>query len=202
MSTVPDQRTVEHEPATSTAEVRRRAGSLAAVSAIVWFTSLAIEHRFGLFPDQETGGAVVATQITFFAGMLGWAAALVMLLRGNAVRGRFATFALGLQCLGLLGLVAMGLMTLGSGSQDSPIFPIAGLSMILGGVLTGIALFLRRVPPGAARFAGLLFTALMLIFMFGGVPPTFISESMLPLAWFILGGALWVTSGHDTARDS
>lgn len=202
MSTVPNQRTAERQHVASTAEVRRRAGTLASVSAVVWFASLAIEHRYGLFPDQETGGAVVATQLAFFAGMLGWAAALVMLLRGHAVGGRFATFALGLQCLGLLGLVTMGLVTLGSGNQDSPVFPIAGLSMILGGVLTGIALFIRHVPPGRARAVGLLFTALMLAFMLGGNPPTFISESMLPLGWFILGGTLVATSGQGPAQDS
>ena len=181
-----------------TGDTRRRAGWLAAASAVVWFTTLVVEHRYGLFPDQRTGAAVIVTQLLFFAGMLGWAAALVMLLRGRVVSGRFGTFALGLQCAGLVALVTMGLVTLGSGSQDSPVFPIAGLSMVLGGVLTGIALFAGRALPGGARWVGLVFSALILGFLLGGAPPTFASESMLPLAWLVLGGALVATADQRT----
>ena len=72
------------------AGTRRRAGWVAAVSAVAWFTTLVIEHRYGLFPDQRTGPAVIVTQLAFFAGMLGWAAALVMLLSGRVVTGRFS----------------------------------------------------------------------------------------------------------------
>ena len=179
-----------------TGDVRRRAGWIAAASAVVWFTTLVIEHRYGLFPDQRTGPAVIATQLLFLAGMLGWAAALGMLLRGRVVSGRFATFALGLQCAGLLGLVTAALVTLNSGNQDSVVFPIAGLSMILGGILTGIALFAGRALPGRARWVGLGFSGLVLAFLLGGIPPTIASESMLPMAWLMLGVSLVATAGQ------
>jgi hypothetical protein len=169
---------------------------VASTSAVLWFTTLVIEHHYGLFPDQQTGPAVIITQLLFLAGMLGWAAALVTLLRGRVVSGRFGRFALGLQCAGLLGLVAAALVTLNSGNQDSPIFPIAGLSMILGGILTGIALFTRRALPGRARWVGLAYSGLVLAFLLGGIPPTFASESMLPLAWLVLGVTLAATAGQ------
>jgi hypothetical protein len=181
---------------TGAGDIRRRAGWVAAASAVIWFTTLVIEHRYGLFPDQRTGPAVIATQLLFFGGMLGWAAALVILLRGRAVRGRFAKFALGLQCAGLLGLVAAGLLTLNSGNQDSAVFPVAGLAMILGGILTGIALFVGRALPGRVRWVGLAYSGLVLAFLLGGTPPTPASESMLPLAWLVLGVALLATSGQ------
>lgn len=179
-----------------TAGTRRRAGWIAATSAVIWFSTLVVEHRYGLFPDQRTGPAVIVTQLMFFAGMLGWAAALVMLLRGRVVTSRFGKFALGLQCAGLLGLVAAALVTLNSGNQDSPIFPIAGLSMILGGILTGIALVTGRALPGRARWGGLGFSGLVLAFLLGGIPPTIASESMLPMAWLMLGVSLVATAGQ------
>ena len=179
-----------------TAGTRRRAGWVAATSSVLWFTTLVIEHRYGLFPDEKTGAAVIVTQLAFFAGMLGWAAALVILLRGRVVSGRFGTFALGLQCAGLLVLVAASLVTLNSGNQDSAVFPVAGLSMVLGGILTGIALFTGRALPGRARWVGPAYSGLVLAFLLGGIPPTFASESMLPLAWLVLGVALLATSGQ------
>lgn len=182
-------------------QTRRRAGWTAAIYAVTWWATLAVEHLFGLFPDQTTGGPVIATQLLFFAGMLGWAAALMLLLGGHLVTGRFAVAAASLQAAGLFGLVTMGLLTLGTGRQDSPVFAIAGLSMILGGVLTGIALYTGNALPGRSRYVGLAYSTAMAAFLLLGTPPTLLSESMLPLAWLVLGLTLLaVTRQADSGR--
>ena len=53
-----------------------------------------------------------------------------------------------------------------------------------------------------ALLMGSTMSVIMLAFMLGGTPPTFISETMLPLGWFILGGTLVATSGQGPAQDS
>ena len=189
-------------PALSRSRTQARAGAIAIAAALLFMACLVIEYRYGLFPDQNLGAANTANQIGFTLALLGWAGALVLLLRARlAARGRFATAAVTILVFGLLALVAANLITTGSGSQDSPLYPIGGLAQLLGVVLTGIALARQDRLHGWDRLAPVFFALAYLAFFAATFlvldgEPIFTVELLFPLSWIALGGALI----HDSRR--
>jgi len=189
-------------PAPSRPSTQARAGAVAIGAALLFLANLVLEYRYGLFPDQDLGAAGTANQTGFALALLGWALSLVLLLRARlASRGRFTSVAVSILILGLLGLVAANLTTLGSGGQDSLLYPIGGLAQLLGVVLTGIALTRNHRLHGwdrvAAAFFALAYLALFAAtFLVLDGEPTFTVEMLFPLSWIALGGALI----HDSRR--
>jgi hypothetical protein len=189
-------------PAPSRPSTQAWAGAVAIGAALLFLADLVIEYRYGLFPGQNPGAASTANQIGFTLALLGWAVALVLLLRARlAARGRFATVAIIILTVGLLALVTANLTTLGSGTQDSLLYPIGGLAQLLGVVLTGIALARKDRLHSWDRLAAVLF-ALAYLALFAATflvldgEPTFAVEMLFPLSWITLGAALI----HDSRR--
>lgn len=178
------------------------AGAVAVTAALLFIANLVLEYRYDLFPDQNPGAANTANQVGFTLAMLGWAGALALLLHARlAARGRFAAVAITILTIGLLALVAANLTTLGSGSQDSALYPVGGLAQLLGVLLTGIALARKDRLHGWDRAAAITFS-LAYLAVFGATfltldgEPTFAVEMLMPLAWAALGAALI----HDSSR--
>ena len=189
-------------PAPSRPSTQAWAGAVAIGAALLFLANLVLEYRYGLFPDQNLGAASTANQVGFALALLGWAGSLVLLLRARlAARGRFTTAAVCVLILGLLALLAANLTTLGSGGQDSLLYPVGGLAQLLGVVLTGIALARNDRLHGWDRVAAVFF-ALAYLALFAATfllldgEPTFAVEMLLPLSWIALGGALI----HDSRR--
>ena len=173
---------------------QRTAGVIASIAAPVWLAMLVVEFRFGLFPDAATGAGEVANQLGFYIAMIGYAAALA-LLWGSPVTGAgwFAKFAPLLAASGLAVLVAAGVLTLGTGHQDSWLFPIGGLAMMLGHLLTGIVLAWRGHLRGwhrAAAIAWALSPIVTTAFELSGTGSNFLAEVLWPVTWLALGFAL------------
>jgi len=188
--TVDVSSSLPHAP-TSRPSLQRNAGVVAVAAAVLFFVNSLVEFRYGLF-DGATGGAATANQIGFSIALLGWATALVLLMRARlAARGGFAVVAFSLQAAGLTALVVANVMLLGSGSQDSILYPLGGLAQILGGLLGGIALALPGRLGGWHRFAALAFGVVPLgvafVLMDSQNLPV---ESLMPAAWAVLGAAL------------
>ncbi len=192
----------DETPAPSPSRTQARAGALAIGAALLFLANLVIEYRYDLLPGQNPGTASTANQIGFTLALLGWAVALVLLLRARlAARGRFATVAIIILTVGLLALVAANLTTLDSGTQDSWLYPIGGLAQLAGVVLTGVALARNDRLHGWDRVAALAFTLAYLTlfaatFLILDGEPVFAIEMLFPLAWITLGAALI----HDSKR--
>lgn len=172
---------------------QRRAGQVAIASGSLFLVMTLTEYAYGLYPGTATGPAFVVGQLVFFAAMAGEVAAIVLLLTARtAGRGAFALVAGSLQSLGIAALIAAGLADIGSGSQESWVYPVAGMANMLGGLLLGIALALPGRLSGWRRWTAIGF----------GVVPAFVVtpvliaggsvvvESLWPLAWVLLGIAL------------
>ena len=196
------------DPAVLTAAPSRpstqaRAGAVAIGAALLFLANLVLEYRYDLFPDQTPGAANTANQIGFTLALLGWAGSLVLLLRARlAAHGRFTAVAVSILILGLLALAAANLITLGSGGQDSPLYPIGGLAQLVGVVLTGIALARNDQLHGwdrvAVAFFSLAYLALFAAtFLVLDGEPTFAVEMLFPLSWIALGSALI----HDSRQN-
>lgn len=172
--------------------LQRAAGWLAIGSGGLFLANSVIEYRFGLFPDAATGGAEIANQVGFSLAMIGWVGALILILRsGVAGQGPFARLAISLQASGLLALVVASFTVLGSGRQDSALFPFGGMAMMAGGLLTGVSLALPGRLHGWHRVAAATSGIVPVLVTFALISgPNFAIEALWPGAWIALGAAL------------
>jgi hypothetical protein len=173
-------------------------GIVGMAGALVFFIALIIEYRYGLFPPG--GGALfAANQIMFIVAMTG----LFVLLLGMRMDkvggdGWPARLILTFFPLGWLALILASSISLIDGSGDNLLYPIGGLSNLLFGLLTGIVVLRAGRWQGWTRFAPLLQATYYLVIMFGLTPiltgsiePTFLTESLWMVTWFLMGVALY-----------
>ena len=178
------------------------AGFLGMVGSILFFVGLLIEYRYGLFPPGS-GTLYVFNQIMFLVAMSG---ILVMLWSMRDVQaggdGRLARVSLTLFPIGWAVLILGGIFSLITGSTENLLgllFPIGALTILLFGPLSGIAVARHKSWQGWTRFAPLLqgvyYLSVMMILppiLTGSNEPTFLTESLWMVTWFLMGLALYL----------
>ena len=180
------------------------AGSLGMFGALLFFVGLLIEYRYGLFPPGS-GTLFVINQMMFFVAM---GCILLMLWGMRQARaggnGRFARITLTIFPIGWAALLLGGIVSLLTGNADNLFFPLGGLTVMVFGLLAGIAVALGKNWQGWSRFAPLLQGVYYLLVMMilppiltGSNEPTFLTESLWMLTWFLMGLAMFVNGRND-----
>ena len=180
------------------------AGSLGMFGALLFFVGLLIEYRYGLFPPGS-GTLFVINQMMFFVAM---GCILLMLWGMRQARaggnGRFARITLTIFPIGWAALLLGGIVSLLTGNADNLFFPLGGLTVMVFGLLAGIAVALGKNWQGWSRFAPLLQGVYYLLVMMilppiltGSNEPTFLTESLWMLTWFLMGLAVFVNGRND-----
>jgi hypothetical protein len=113
--------------------------------------------------------------------------------------GRFARITLTIFPIGWAALILGGIVSLITGNAGNLFYPLGGLTVMVFGLLTGIAVALGRNWQGRTRFMPLLQGVYYLLVMMilpliltGSIEPTLLTESLWMLTWFLLGLALFV----------
>ncbi len=177
----------------------RTAGILGMLGAVLFFSGLLIEYRYDLFPPGS-GPLYVLNAIQFYVAMSG---ILVMLWGMRAAKaggnGRLASISLTLFPIGWAMLILGGIISLISGNADNILFPLGGLTILIFGLLAGIAVFKGQKWQGWTRYVPLLWGLYFLLAMMilplilnGSPEPTLLTESLWMVTWFLMGLALTV----------
>lgn len=182
------------------------AGVLGMFGALLFFVGLLMEYRYGLFPPGS-GTLYVINQMMFVVAM---ACILLMLWGMRQTRaggnGRFARISLTIFPIGWAALLLGGIVSLLTGNADNLFYPLGGLTVMVFGLLAGIAVALGKNWQGWPRFMPLLQGVYYLLVMMilppiltGSIEPTFLTESFWMLTWFLMGLALYV-NGKTVAQ--
>jgi len=138
----------------------RKAGVAGMAGAVMWIIALIIEYSFGLFPPDGSGPLYVTNQTLSFVAMGAIVVGILGIMWGGGVSGRFGKIGIWLFALGYGLIIVGGIMALYAGADDSPIFivfPLGGLMMDVGALLTGIAVVKDRRWDGWQRFIPLVY---------------------------------------------
>lgn len=184
------------------------ASILGMFGAILFFVALLIEYQYGLFPPGS-GTLYAINQIMFSVAM---SCIWVMLWGMRAVKaggdGRFARISLTVFPIGWGALVLASIISLITGNNDNPLYPLGGLTIMLFGLLAGIAVAIGKNWHGWIRFAPLLQGVYYLLVMMilpliltGSIEPTLPTESLWMATWFLMSLALFVNE-RQTIRSA
>ena len=177
----------------------RTAGILGMLGAGLFFIGLLIEYRYELFPPGS-GPLYVLNQIQFYVAMSG---ILAMLWGMRAAKaggdGRLASVSLTLLPIGWAALILGGIISLISGNDDNILSLLGVLTILIFGLLAGIAVARAKNWQGWTRYAPLLQAVYFLVVMMilpplltGSNDPTLLTESLWMAIWFLMGLALYV----------
>ncbi len=171
-------------------------------SAVLWLIALVIEYRYGLQPPGNGSILYFADQAMFFIALAGYLIMLLGLWKSKAAgEGVFGKISLGLFIAGLVSLLIAQIVQWLTKNPDFFLFPIGGISQLLGGFLTGIAVITARRWTGWQRFAPLLQGLYYLFVLFlpiaiSNQAPSQLTESLWQVTWFITSLALFTQSGN------
>ncbi len=138
----------------------RKAGMAGMVGAILWAIANVLEVSFGLHPPDGSGPLYVINQILALLALTAIAAGILGIIWGGGVSGRFGRSAVWIFSIGHILIVVGGLLALIFRADDSPVFivfPIGGLMMDAGALLTGIAVIKDKQWGGWQRFMPLIY---------------------------------------------
>jgi hypothetical protein len=173
----------------------RTAGSICIAASLLWIVAIFMQYGYGLKPPGSSTLFSI-NQIMLSVATAGWITGIVGLLWARvAGDGWFGKSALGLFAFGWIVLLAAGLLALVTGDYDLPLFPIGGLTAMVGGLLAGMAVVGARRWGGWQRFSVLFyalyyFLVLMLPLMIADREPDLVTEVLWGLAWIPIGIAL------------
>jgi hypothetical protein len=166
--------------------------------ALLFMVGLIVEYQYDLFPPG-TGPLYIINGIMFMVAM---GCILVMLWhirRVHSSSSRFVRIALTGLPIGWAMLLMGGILGLISGNSDNLFFPLGGLTLIVFGLLAGIAVIVAKQWQGWARFTlllqGIYYLLVMMILppiLTGSIEPTFVTETLWMGTWFLIGLALFV----------
>jgi hypothetical protein len=190
----------------------RKAGVVGTAGAVLWIIALMIEYGFGLFPPDGSGPLYVTNQILSFVALAAIAVGILGIIWGAGVGGRFGRIGVWLFVLGYGLIIVGGIMALSAGSDDSPIFivfPIGGLLMDVGALLTGIAVVKDRRWDGWQRFMPLIYAAYLwlaievpLIMGVYADGPGLVPEIFQGIGLFFVALAVYTTQAKATTPQS
>jgi hypothetical protein len=174
-------------------------GIIGMFGAALFFVGLLIEYRFGLFPPG-TGTLFILNQVQFFVAM---GCIFMMLWEMRKVQaggnGRFARISLTIFPIGWVALILGGIVSLLTGNDENLFFPLGGLTVMVFGLLAGIAVVMGKKWHGWSRFApliqGLYYLIVMMILppvLTGSNEPTLLTESLWMATWFLMSLAVYV----------
>ena len=172
---------------------------------ILWLLTLIAEYSLGLQPPTGEGPLYVINQLLAFLALLGIALGYLGIRAAGGVKGKMGSVGVWMTAIGYFLIVLAGIFALVLRSDDSPIFllfPLGGLLMDLGVLLTGIAVVKtaewtswRRWMP--LIYAAYLWLAIEIPFILEVFPdgPGFILETPQALGLIGVGLATWLESG-------
>lgn len=164
-------------------------------AGVLWAIAILIEYRFGLKPPNH-GVLYAIDQGMFFVAQLGYVAGIFGLIWARAAGdGWFGKVAVGLFALGWIMLVIAAPLAWITRDNNLPLFPIGGLTAMLGGLLAGVAVVVARQWTGWGRYTVLFYAlyyllALLVPLFLANHGPTLVTESLWGLAWTPIGAAL------------
>ena len=180
--------------------------------SVLWIISLTLEYSLGLEPPSGSGPLYVATQILAFVGLAGLGIGILGIDWGGGIKGRFGLLSVRLFTLGYALIILGGVLALFLGDDDSPmfiIFPIGGLMIDLGALLTGIAVATAKRWSGWQRlmpaiYAAYLWLAISIPFALGFLPdgPGFVLEIFQGVGLFLVGLAVYTTQQQTKSMTS
>jgi hypothetical protein len=186
----------------------RLGGTCGVLGGLLWSLGIALEYGLSYkTPHSGTGFYVLllvflVAQGAFLCGMQGleWSGAV-----GTSRLGRWS---LRIFQLGLVFLMTGSIIYIATGNQNSPFFPLGGLSIAVTGLLVGIAVWRAVVLPGWRRVSPTLVGA---YYVFGMLvpaiaagpntsgPPAFL-EFLWGVTWVLMGLALLIPVRVETGR--
>ena len=144
-------------------------GIVGMVAAVLTALALFVQDRYGLEPPGGAGLLYLGDNTVLLIGLVGDVVMLVGLWRsGAAGEGIFGKISLGIFIAGAVLLFTAQAAGLFSVSPDLLVVA-GGLSLLLGGLLTGIAVVTARHWDGWQRFAPLVQGLYFLVFLVASV---------------------------------
>jgi hypothetical protein len=188
------------------------AGLIGMAGAVLWAIVNILEVSFGLFPPGGSGPLYVANQLMAFAALAAVAVGILGISWGGGVSGRVGKTGVWLFALGHLLIILGGIMALFTGSDDSPIFivfPLGGLMMDVGALLTGIAVVTAGRWSGWQRYMPLIYAVyLWLAIEIPGIVgiyadgPTFWPEIFQDIGLFLVALAVYTAQRQTLSLQS
>lgn len=173
---------------------------------ILWLLTLIAEYSLGLQPPAGEGPLYVINQLLAFLALIGIALGYLGIRAAGGVKGKMGGAGVWMAAIGYFLIVLAGIFALILRTDDSPIFllfPLGGLLMDLGVLLTGIAVVRTAEWSGWRRFMPLLYAAYFWLaieipFMLEAFPdgPGFVLETPQALGLIGVGLATWLESGQ------
>jgi hypothetical protein len=184
----------------------RKAGM---AGAAMWILSIIVQNALGLEPPDGEGPLFIANQLLAFAAMAAIAFGFLGIYWGGGVTGRFGNISTGMVALGYALIITGGIFVLFLGKNESPIFilfPIGGLLMDLGVLLTGIGVARAGNWNGWQRwmplvYAAFLWLAIEVPFIAGVTPdgPGMVPEMLQGIGLFLVALATYTAATQETA---
>jgi hypothetical protein len=186
----------------------RRAGMAGIAGAVLWIIGIIWEYGLGLQPPGE-GPMFVANQLLFLMAMAGIAVGYLGVLWGNGISGRFGKISTGMVALGYLLLIVVSFLQLFLTNEESPIFilfPIGGLLMAFGVLMTGIGVARAGSWSGWQRWMPLVYAiffwlVLQIPLITGVTPdgPGMAAEILWGIGLFLVALATYTATARKTA---
>jgi len=187
----------------------RKAGIVGMVGAVLWAIANVLEVSFNLFPPGGSGPLYVSNQVLALVALAAIAVGILGIIWGGGVSGRFGKIAVWIFSLGHILIIVGGLMALFTHADDSPIFivfPIGGLMMDVGALLTGIAVIKDRRWDGWQRVMPLIYAiylwlvieAPFIMGVYGDAGPTGLVEIIQDMGLFLIALAVYTTVAKMT----
>jgi hypothetical protein len=186
-----------------------RAGLAGLAGAALWILAIIVEYAFGLQAPDAKGPLFIANELMFFVAMAGIAVGYLGILWADGIRGLFGKISTGMVALGYLLLIVVGLFQLFLSNQDSPIFilfPIGGMLMAFGVLLTGVGVARAGSWSGWQRwmplvFAAFLWLAIQIPLIIGATPdgPGMVAELVWGVGLFLVALATYTATVPETA---
>ena len=173
--------------------LQKNFGQIGMFGALLFFLNLLIEYKFNLFPPGS-GWLFVTNQVMFFVAMLCMLWMLIGLWQNRITGERwYGRIPLGLFVFGWATLTIASFISVFTGNNDMILYPIGGMGMLLGSLLTGIAAAVVGRWHGWHRFAPLFLGLINPVSMIirGTVEPNLLIESLWMAGWFLVGLALY-----------
>ena len=172
----------------------RLAGLSCIAGAVLFQVSLFIEYGFDLQPPGN-GTLFWVNQAMFQIAIVGFVIGIVGMMWDRAADdGWFGKASLGLFALGWVVIIAATIGSMVTGN-DSWLFPVGGLAITIGSLLSGVAVVVAHRWQDWRRWTVLIFAlyylALLLLLAIADFEPILISESLMVLAWLLIGLAVY-----------